>query len=99
MIMNKDFNKEFINKWEKIFNDNKYEMFSAVILYNMSCHSAYDELTKDEKMQLLNYANEFYLKDESCIDLGKITDTIMNNYKDVLAGKIDRYYLYEYINY
>ena len=99
MIMNNNFNKEFINKWEKIFNDNKYEMFSAVILYNMSCHSAYDELTEDEKMQLLNYANEFYLKDESCIDLGKITDTIMNNYKDILSGKIDRYYLYEYINY
>lgn len=92
-------NKKFIEKWEKIFNDNKFEMFSAVILYNMSCNSAYNELTEDEKMQLLNYANEFYLKDESGIDIGKITDTILNNYKDILSGKIDRYYLYEYINY
>ena len=92
-------NKEFIEKWEKIFNDNKFEMFSAVILYNMSCHSAYGELTEDEKMQLLNYANEFYLKDESGIDIGKITDTVLNNYKEILKGKIDRYYLYEYINY
>ena len=30
--------KEFIEKWEKIFKDTKYEMGSAFILYNMSCH-------------------------------------------------------------
>lgn len=91
--------KEFIEKWEKIFKENKFEMFSAVILYNMSCHSAYEELTEDEKMQLLNYANEFYLKDESCIDLGKITDTVMEHKNEIIAGKIDRYDLYDYINY
>ena len=91
--------KEFIEKWEKIFKENKFDMFSVVILYNMSCHSAYEELTEDEKMQLLNYANEFYLKDESCIDLGKITDTVMEHKSEIIAGKIDRYNLYDYINY
>ena len=39
--------KEFIKKWEKIFKDNKYEMGSAFILYNMSCHEKYQELKPD----------------------------------------------------
>lgn len=91
-------NKNFIEKWEKIFKENKFEMFSAIILYNMSCHSAYYELTDDEKIRLLNFANEFYLKDDNCIDLGKITDVILDNYRDILEGKISRNNLYEFID-
>ena len=71
----------------------------AVILYNMSCCDSYYELTEKEKMQLLNYTSEFYLDDESCIDIGKITDTVMINYKDILEGKISKAELYDYINY
>lgn len=92
-------NNEFIKKWEKIFKDNKMEMFSAVILYNMSCCDSYYEITDEEKMQLLNYTVEFYLNDESCIDIGKIVDTVMINYNDILNGKISKGDLYNYISY
>ena len=91
--------KEFIEKWEKIFKENKFEMFSAVILYNMTCHENYDNLSIEEKEKLLDFAYGFYLKDESCIDLGKITDTVMEHKNEIIAGKIDRYNLYEYIDY
>lgn len=92
-------NNEFIKKWEKIFKDNKNEMFSAVILYNMNCNENYDNLSIEEKEKLLNFTYRFYMKDESCIDIGKIADTVMINYKDILAGKISRADLYNYINY
>ena len=91
--------KNFIEKWEKIFEDNKFEMFSAVILYNMNCNENYDNLSIEEKEKLLNFTYRFYMKDESCIDLGKITDTVMIYYKDILEGKISKAELYDYINY
>ena len=48
--------KEFIEKWEKIFKDNKYEMGSAFILYNMSCHEKYQELNEEQKEKILSFA-------------------------------------------
>ncbi len=86
--------KEFIEKWEKIFKDNKYEMVSAFILYHMSCHSKYEELTTDEKVKLLGFAYRFYMNDITCTDLEKIIFTIMENYKGILEGKIDGTNLY-----
>ena len=65
----------------------------------MYCNNIYDELTIEEKKRLANFAYEFYLKDETCIDIGKITDTVMINYKDILEGKISKAELYDYINY
>ena len=91
--------KNFIEKWEKIFSENKFEMFTAIILYNLSCSENYNNLSIDEKIKILNYTYEFYLKDESCLYLGKITDTVMEHYKEILEGKIDRAELYNYINY
>lgn len=86
--------KEFIEKWEKIFVDNKYEMLTAIILYNMSCHENYTKLNEEEKEKILNFAYNFYMKDESCIDMGKITDTIMENYESILNGQLDKSNIY-----
>lgn len=91
--------KNFIEKWEKIFEENKFEMLMAEILYNMSCNENYCELSVEEKEKLLNFAYRFYMKDESCLDLGKITDTVMEHKNEIIAGEIDRYNLYDYINY
>lgn len=91
--------KEFIKKWEKIFKDNKYEMGSAFILYNMSCHEKYQELNEEQKEKILSFAYDFYLKDESCIDVGKITDTIMDNYEGILNGELDKTNIYCLIDY
>lgn len=91
--------ENFIEKWEKIFKDNKYEMLQAFILYNMSCNEKYEELNQEQKEKILNFAYEFYMKDESCIDIGKITDTIMNNYEGILNGKLDKSSIYCLMDY
>ena len=91
--------KEFIEKWEKIFKDNKYEMGSAFILYNMSCHEKYQELNEEQKEKILRFAYDVYLKDESCIDVGKIVDTIMENYEGILNGELDKTNIYCLIDY
>ena len=86
--------EEFINKWEKIFRENKYEMFSAVVLYNMSCNEKYEELNQEQKEKILKFAYDFYLKDEQSLDLGKIVDTIMKNYEGILDGELDKSNVY-----
>lgn len=91
--------ENFIEKWEKIFEDNKYEMMSAIILYNMSCNEKYQELNQEQKGKILSFAYDFYLKDESCIDIGKITDTIMKNYEGILRGKLNKSNIYCLIDY
>lgn len=91
--------KEFIEKWEKIFKQNQFEMGMAFILYNMSCNEKYEELTIEEKQKLLEFAYKFYLQDENCIDIGKITDTVLENKDKIINGEIDKYNLYNYLDY
>ena len=93
------YKKEFIEKWEKIFKENQFEMSMAFILYCMSCNEIYEELTIEEKQKLLKFAYEFYLKDENCIDLGTITDAVLENKDEILNGNIGRFTLYNYLDY
>ena len=72
---------------------------SPFILYNMSCHEKYQELNEEQKEKILRFAYDFYLKDESCIDVGKIVDTIMENYEGILNGELDKTNIYCLIDY
>ena len=46
--------KGFIEKWEKIFKENKFEMFSAIILYNMNCNEYINSLRLKNIIRLKN---------------------------------------------
>lgn len=74
-----------IKGMEKIIKDYKYNLTSIFIVYNMQCNDNYEELTTEEKNKILNYIYEFYMKDETHLDIGFISDIIMNNYKMILA--------------
>lgn len=90
-------NEETIKKWEKIFNENKDELFKAKLLYEMSCNENYNKLSYKQKESILNTLYYIYLKDETNTDASTFADILMNNYKDTLSGKIDRHNIYEYL--
>ena len=81
---------KIIKNFEKIIEENKYNMFQLMILYNMTCHDNYVKLNFKQKKQLLDFLYELYLKDESKTDLGYFSDYVMSNYRKILAGKISR---------
>ena len=93
------YKKDFIEKWEKIFKENQFEMGMAFILYSMSCNEKYEELNIEEKQKLLDFTYKFYLQDEHCIDIGKITDTVLENKDKIINGEIDKYNLYNHLDY
>lgn len=76
---------EKIRKFEKIINENKTAMLQITVLYNMSCHDNYENLTDEQKENLLGIIYNFYLKDETFADLGHISDIVMENYKEILS--------------
>ena len=86
-----------IEKIEKIINSHKYEMTEIMILYNMSCHDNYKKLTTTQKYNLMTFIYTLYLKDETKTDLGTFSDAVMNNYKDILSKKIDKFNIYNYL--
>jgi len=83
-----------IKKFEKVIKENKSGMLQIIVLYNMSCHGNYEELTDEEKEKILGFLYDLYLKDETCTDLGRFSDLVMDNYKDFLNGKITKNDIY-----
>jgi len=83
-----------IKKFEKVIKENKSGMLQIIVLYNMSCHGNYEELTDEEKEKILGFLYNLYLKDETCTDLGRFSDLVMDNYKDFLNGKITKNDIY-----
>lgn len=76
---------EKIRKFEKIINENKTAMLQITVLYNMSCHDNYENLTDEQKENLLGIIYNYYIKDETFADLGHISDIVMENYKEILS--------------
>lgn len=89
--------EEKILEFEKIFKDNVFYMHEMTMLYNMWCNENYAELNMEQKIKLLDFAYQVYLDDEINYDIGKFADVIMDNYHDVLDGRITRKNIYEYI--
>lgn len=83
-----------IENLEKVINENKYNMLFLIILYNMKCHENYSQLKEEEKENLLKFIHELYLKDENKIDLAVFSDTVMNNYKEILKKEVTRNDIY-----
>ena len=76
---------EKIRKFEKIINENKTAMLQITVLYNMSCHDNYENLTDEQKEKLLGIIYNYYIKDETFTDMGHISDIVMENYKEILS--------------
>ena len=76
---------EKIRKFEKVINENKTAMLQIIVLYNMSCHDNYNKLSDEQKEKLLGIIYNHYIKDETFVDLGHISDIIMANYKEILS--------------
>lgn len=74
-----------IRKFEKIINENKTAMLQITVLYNMSCHNNYENLTDEQKEKLLGIIYNYYIKDETFTDLGHISDIVMVNFKEILS--------------
>ena len=51
-----------IKKFEKVINENKSGMLQIIILYNMSCHGNYEEMTDEEKEKILRFFIQFIFK-------------------------------------
>lgn len=83
-----------IRKFEKVIEENKSGFLQIIILYNMSCHGNYEEMTDKEKEKILGFLYNLYLKDETQTDLGKFSDLVMDNYKDFLQGKMTQNDIY-----
>lgn len=89
--------KDKILEFEEIFRQNIHCMYEMTVLYHLWCHENYSKLNIEEKEKILNFTYNIYLDDEGHYDIGTIADTIMENYKDVLNGKMDKYNFYAYI--
>lgn len=76
---------EKIRKFEKIINENKTAMLQITVLYNMSCHDNYNNLTDEQKEKLLGIIYNYYIKDETFTDMGHISDIVMANFKEILS--------------
>lgn len=76
---------EKIRKFEKIINENETAMLQITVLYNMSCHDNYENLTDEQKEKLLGIIYNYYIKDETFTDMGHISDIVMENYKEILS--------------
>lgn len=85
-----------IRKFEKVIEENKSGMLQIIILYNMSCHGNYEEMSDEQKEKILGFLYNLYIKDETSTDLGRFSDLVMDNYNEILNGtmtKIDIYNL------
>lgn len=74
-----------IRRFENIINKNEAVMLQIIVLYNMKYHDNYKKMTDKQKENLLGIIYNFYLKDETNIDLGHISDIVMENYKEILS--------------
>ena len=63
-------------------------------LYIVSClrdHERWEDLTIEERARLVNFTHEMWLKQEMCLDIGCICDSVWENRKNILNGKIDKW--------
>lgn len=84
-----------IKHFENVISGYKFDIVHIFVLYNMMCHENYNKLKEIEKHKLMNKIYNFYIKDEQDIDIGKISDTVMEHYKEILNNNIN--YIYNYI--
>jgi hypothetical protein len=74
-----------IRKFEKVIEENKWGMLQIIVLYNMSCHDNYENLSDEQKEKLLGIIYNYYIKDETFTDLGHISDIVMADFKEILS--------------
>lgn len=82
---------EKIKKFEKIINEIDIDMTKMYILYNMSCHDNYENLSDTQKDKLIDFIYDIFMDDETNTYTGIWSDLVMDNYKKVLNGKMDDY--------
>lgn len=95
IITNKTKIEDLENKINYL-NDGE-QITKIYILYNMQCHFNYKNINYDEKYKLLDLIYYLYMKDETSLNLGSISDTVMGYYKEALTNEITRYNIYDYI--
>lgn len=88
-----------IEHFENVINNNKYDMLFLTILYNMSCYDTYEKITNKEKYDFMSFIYNFYIHDENNLSIECICEAVMSNINNMQNKKINRYNLYEYINY
>lgn len=76
---------EKIRKFEKIIKENETAMLQITVLYNMSCHDNYENLTDEQKEKLLGIIYNYYIKDETFTDMGHISDIVMADFREILS--------------
>ena len=76
---------EKIIKFEEIIKENDTAMLQITVLYNMSCHDNYNNLTDEQKEKLLGIIYNYYIKDETFADMGHISDIVMENKDEILS--------------
>lgn len=74
-------------KWDKIIEENKYEMVLIEIYYDLKCNDGFEKLTNKEKEKLINFVYNAYLKDEDHTDLGYLCDKSIEFKDDILNNK------------
>jgi hypothetical protein len=76
-------------KWDKIIKENKYDMLSIIIYYNLQCNEDFKNLKKNDIIILMQFIYKAYLKDESHIDVGYICDKALENKKEILKNDVN----------
>ena len=54
-------------------------------------------MTDEEKEKILGFLYNLYIKDETSTDLGRFSDLVMDNYKEILNGKMKKIDIYNLI--
>lgn len=83
-------------KYNKIINDNKYEMVLMFIYYNLKVNknmqldyvNIKSENIQKQLNELINFIYTSYIKDETNLDLGYICDKAVEYKNEILNNKI-----------
>ena len=79
-------------KYDKIINENKYDMTFLYIYYNLKCNdnlqldyiNIESEHIKKELEKIMSLIYDAYMKDENHLDLGFICDKAVENKNEIL---------------
>lgn len=90
-------------KWDKIIEENKFDMLFMIIYYNLKCNEDYDisiecGKAKEELEYLINFIHKAYLKDENHIDLGLICDKAVEYKNEILKNNVEIFNVWDLLN-
>lgn len=72
-----------IDRYEETTQKHHYDMIKTFIYYGLKCNEEFTSLSKSDIMELIKLVYNFYMKDETKLDIGCMCDKAMK-YKDKL---------------